>query len=285
MTFQRVKNLLHQSIFNKYLFNLMKSTFVSKKSLIASFFSFLSPVKDAPVVFAGISIFNSIIRFFSFLFFFVCATVILWAKDMLPEKKAMLELLIERGITNQRVLDTMQKVPRENFVPEKYKAEAYEDGPLPIGYGQTISQPYIVAYMTQELNLTGKEKVLEIGFGSGYQTAILAELSKEVYAIEILEGVYEFGKTNLLKMGYKNVFLKLGDGRIAWNEKAPFDCILAAAAPESLPEELIPQLKEGGRMIIPIGEISNQILFTYVKRKGKLVVLNRLPVRFVPMTK
>ncbi|MCX7999982.1 MAG: protein-L-isoaspartate(D-aspartate) O-methyltransferase [Leptospiraceae bacterium] len=204
---------------------------------------------------------------------------------MILEKKAMLELLKDRGISNPKVLKAMEKVPRENFVLERYKSEAYEDGPLPIGNGQTISQPYIVAYMTQELELTGKEKVLEIGFGSGYQTAILAELAKEVYSIEILPDVFEFGKSNLSKMGYKNIFLKLGDGRTGWKNKAPFDCILAAAAPESLPEELVSQLKEGGRMVIPIGELQNQILYTYVKREGKLIIRNRLPVRFVPMTK
>lgn len=224
-------------------------------------------------------------KFLYVLLLVFCFKISLGSEGMLPEKKAMIELLIERGIVDNRVIEAMKKIPREDFVPEKYKAEAYEDGPLPIGYGQTISQPYIVAYMTQELNLTGKEKVLEIGFGSGYQTAILAELAKEIYSIEIVPGVYEFGKSNLSKMGYKNVFLKLGDGRTGWKDKAPFDCILAAAAPESLPQELVSQLKENGRMVIPIGEIHNQILYTYVKQKGKLVVKSRLPVRFVPMTK
>ncbi len=224
-------------------------------------------------------------KFIYFLVLFLFWRDNLWSESMFLEKKAMIELLVERGIKDKRVIEVMNKIPRENFVPEKYKLEAYEDGPLPIGYGQTISQPYIVAYMTQELNLNGKEKILEIGFGSGYQTAILSELAKEVYSIEIVPGVYEFGKNNLAKMGYRNVFLKLGDGRTGWKDKAPFDCILVAAAPESLPQELIPQLKENGRMIIPIGEIHNQVLYTYVKREGKLIVINKLPVRFVPMTK
>lgn len=205
--------------------------------------------------------------------------------DWQPSKQAMIQLLKSRGIRDSRVLAAMAKVPRENYVLPEFRNRAYEDGPLPIGEGQTISQPYIVAYMTEELKLNGTEKVLEIGFGSGYQTAILAELAKEVYAIEIVPKVYEFGKKNIEQAGYKNVFLKLGDGRTGWKDKAPFDAILAAAAPEELPFELETQLKEGGRMVIPIGPLYNQRLYTYVKKGGVLKVEATLPVRFVPMTK
>ncbi len=219
--------------------------------------------------------------FFSFL---LLNCVYIQGQSMSEKKAEMLQVLKDRNIKDAKVLLAMAKVPRENFVSSRFKDQAYEDGPLPIGHGQTISQPYIVAYMTQELQLSGKEKVLEIGFGSGYQTAILAELAGKVYAIEIIKEIYEFGKNNLESLGYKNIFLKLGDGRTGWKHEAPFDCILVAAAPESLPKELEEQLKEGGRMVIPIGPAYNQILYTYYKKNGKLQIENKLPVRFVPLT-
>lgn len=196
----------------------------------------------------------------------------------------MIELLKARGIHNKRVLNAMGKVDRTRFVLPEYKNRAYEDGPLPIGENQTISQPYIVAYMTQELGLTGTEKVLEVGSGSGYQTAILAELAKEVYAIEIIPALYELGKKNLGYFGYGNVFLKKGDGRNGWKDLAPFDAILVAAAPEELPREWESQLKEGGKMLVPVGSGYNQLLHTYTKKNGKLIEVKSIPVRFVPLT-
>ncbi len=221
-------------------------------------------------------------RAFSIVFLFLLSGI--FAEDVSISKRRMIELLKSRGIHDKKVLEAMSRVKRELFVLPDYKSQAYEDGPLPIGEGQTISQPYIVAYMTQELQLKGTEKVLEIGFGSGYQTAILAEIANEVYSIEINPKIYEFGRKNLEPLNYKNVSLKLGDGRTGWKDKSPFDAILVAAAPVELPRELEPQLKEGGRMVIPIGELSNQSLITFVKRKGRLVSEQSLPVRFVPLT-
>ncbi len=207
-------------------------------------------------------------------------------KELGKERKAMVvEQIEERGIRDGRVLEVMEKVPRHEFVPEKYRAFAYEDSPLPIGKGQTISQPYIVALMTECLNLEGNEKVLEVGTGSGYQAAILSELAKEVYTIEIVEPLAERAEELLKKLGYRNVKVKCGDGYLGWEEYAPFDGIIVTCAPDHIPQPLIDQLAEGGRMVIPVGEVYfPQVLKLIEKREGKVTVRNVTPVRFVPMT-
>jgi len=207
-------------------------------------------------------------------------------RDLERRRKAMVvEQIEKRGIRDGRILKVMETVPRHEFVPEEYRAFAYDDSPLPIGEGQTISQPYIVALMTECLNLEGDEKVLEVGTGSGYQAAILCELVKEVYTIEILETLAERAEELLQKLGYKNVKVKCGDGYLGWEEYAPFDGIIVTCAPDHIPRPLIDQLAEGGRMVIPVGEIDfPQVLKLVEKREGEVTIRNVVPVRFVPMT-
>lgn len=192
------------------------------------------------------------------------------------------EQIIARGIRDERVIQAMLKVERDQFVPENLRQFAYEDRPLPIGYGQTISQPYIVALMTSLLGLKGDEKVLEIGTGSGYQAAILAELTKEVYTIEIIPQLAKQAESRLKKLGYKNVKVKCGDGFEGWPEYAPFDCIIVTCAPEEIPPLLIQQLKEGGRMVIPVGKFWQELKLV-VKENDKIKIKDIIPVRFVPM--
>ena len=188
-----------------------------------------------------------------------------------------------RGITDERVLAAMGKVPREEFVPPESRAASYEDGPLPIGYDQTISQPYIVAFMTEQLRLKPSDHVLEIGTGSGYQAAILAELVSEVYSIEIVEPFARAAEATLQRLGCKNVHLKIGDGYKGWPEAAPFDAIIVTCAPDKVPQPLIDQLKDGGRMVIPVGERFAQQLYLLEKKNGQMKESATLPVRFVPM--
>lgn len=189
-----------------------------------------------------------------------------------------------RGITNAHVLAAMRKVPRHELVPERVRSAAYDDSPLPIGHGQTISQPYIVAFMTEKLEAKPTDRVLEIGTGSGYQAAVLAELVKEVYTIEIVEPLAERATADLKRLGYTNVFVRAGDGYKGWPEAAPFDAIMVTCAPEDVPQPLVEQLKDGGRMIIPVGPFGDQNLVLLHKRGGKLERRAVLPVRFVPMT-
>ncbi|MFC2087376.1 protein-L-isoaspartate(D-aspartate) O-methyltransferase [Bacteroidota bacterium] len=189
------------------------------------------------------------------------------------------------GISDENVIDAMLSVKRHRFVPESYKAYSYLNRPLPIGYNQTISQPYIVAYMTQILKLTKNSKVLEIGTGSGYQAAILAELCDSVYSIEIIKELGIKAKNTLHDLGYTNIRLKIDDGYMGWPEHAPFDAIIVTCAPSKIPEPLKDQLAEGGSMIIPVGEEDSvQLLYLLKKQKGKLEEHAILPVRFVPMT-
>jgi protein-L-isoaspartate(D-aspartate) O-methyltransferase len=188
-----------------------------------------------------------------------------------------------RGISDEQVLAAMQKVERQRFVPSAYRAEAYEDYPLPIGDGQTISQPYIVAFMTEALELKKSDKVLEIGTGSGYQAAILAEICDSVYTIEIFQSLALSAMKVLNELGYLNVFVRVGDGYEGWEEHAPYDGIIVTCAPGQVPEKLQDQLAEGGRMIIPIGGNYTQELILLEKKNGKLQQKNVLPVRFVPM--
>jgi protein-L-isoaspartate(D-aspartate) O-methyltransferase len=202
-------------------------------------------------------------------------------------RKKMLEQQLAgagRDITNRRVLEVMGTVPRHEFMPENMRREAYEDYPLPIGHGQTISQPYIVAFMTEQLQPKPTDKVLEIGTGSGYQAAVLAGLVKEVYTIEIVEPLAKQAQATLARLGFKNVKVKAGDGYLGWPEAGPFDAIIVTCAPEKIPEALAKQLKEGGRMIIPVGPSHHQELYLLTKEQGQMRQKSVLAVRFVPMT-
>ena len=189
-----------------------------------------------------------------------------------------------RGLTNARVLDGMGKVPRHEFVPAELRHRAYDDSSLPIGYGQTISQPFVVAFMTEQLNPQPTDRVLEIGTGSGYQAAVLAGLVREVCTIEIVEPLALRARADLLRLGYTNIQARSGDGHLGWPEAAPFDAIIVTCAPESVPAPLVEQLRDGGRMIIPIGPVGDQNLILLRKQGGRLVQSAVLPVRFVPMT-
>ena len=185
----------------------------------------------------------------------------------------------------------MRKIDRRLFVPESYEGDAYSDKPLPIGHGQTISQPYIVAVMSQALELTGKERVLEIGTGSGYQAAVLGELAREVYTIEIVEDLAARSEALLRRLGYKHVHVGVGDGAAGWPDRAPFDAIIVSCAPEDVPLSLITQLKIGGRLVVPIGPSLElkpweaQQLMAIRKNKSGLTREKLLDVRFVPMTR
>ncbi len=195
----------------------------------------------------------------------------------------MVETQIQaRGITNEHVLSAMQKVPRHEFVPLSEKLSAYNDNPLPIGYDQTISQPYIVALMTQEIHPEPTDKVLEVGTGSSYQAAVLAEIVKEVYSIEILEPLHEEAKKRLEKLGYRNIYLRKGDGTKGWPEAAPFDKIIVTAGGLKIPESLVAQLKEGGRIVMPVGD-RDQMLVVGIKQGNALKTYESIPVRFVPL--
>jgi protein-L-isoaspartate(D-aspartate) O-methyltransferase len=189
------------------------------------------------------------------------------------------------GIRDPKVLAAMRKVPRHEFVPAEWRDRAYDDRPLPIGEDQTISQPYIVAFMTEQLALKPGERVLEIGTGSGYQAAVLAELVKDVYTIEIVEPLGKRAAETLKRLGYARVHMRLGDGYRGWPEAAPFHAIIVTCAPDAVPKPLTEQLAEGGRMVIPVGEAGgSQQLIVLRKENGKLVTQRTLPVRFVPMT-
>ncbi len=207
--------------------------------------------------------------------------------DYQAERGKMVKNQIEaRGITNSLILEAMRKVERHNLVPEAYRKNAYLDRPLPIGEGQTISQPYIVAYMTVLLEPLPNMRVLEIGTGSGYQAAVLAEIVKEVFTVEIVEPLGKRAEKDLRDLGYENIHVKIGDGHQGWPENGPYDAILVTAAAKEIPPPLIEQLKDGGRMIIPIGPSSDrQELILLEKVNGEIKTTNLLPVRFVPFTR
>jgi len=187
-----------------------------------------------------------------------------------------------RDIVNPRVLDAMSRVQRHLFVPEPLRADAYGDHPLPIGHDQTISQPYIVGFMSQALDIEPQHRVLEIGTGSGYQAAILAELAKEVYTIEILAPLADSARRTLETLGYRNVRVRTGNGYAGWPEHAPYDRIMVTAAPDEVPPALVEQLRVGGRMAIPVGTVAQELRILRRTQAG-LETLQTLPVRFVPM--
>jgi len=204
-------------------------------------------------------------------------------KDDTARRAAMVALQIERrGVRDPRVLAAMGNVPRHLFVPEHLQGAAYEDEPLPIGRGQTISQPYIVAYMTEALELKETDKVLEVGTGSGYQTAVLAELVRDVWTVEIDETLSARARGTLASLGYHRIEFRVGDGAAGWPEAAPFDAIIATACPPDLPGSWAAQLRDGGRLITPVGR-DEQVL-VLIRRKGDAFIETRLlPVRFVPL--
>lgn len=191
--------------------------------------------------------------------------------------------LLQRGIRNERVLTAMARVPRHEFVADPYRAQAYDDNPLPIGEGQTISQPYIVALMLEMLEVSEEDIVLEIGTGSGYQTALLAQLSRHVYSIERHAALAAKAQAVLAKLGYTNVTIEVGDGSKGLPAHAPFDGIVVSAAAPDLPQALFEQLKEGGRLVVPVGPTEAQFLQLVTKKEGKPVLSEQIPCRFVPL--
>ena len=205
-------------------------------------------------------------------------------QDFTKERLAMVEeQLRRRGIRDEGVLSAMSKVPRHLFVPSESQSESYEDRPLPIGDGQTISQPYMVAIMTQSLELEGGEKILEIGTGSGYQTAILAELARVVFTMERLFSLIQNSEKRLRNLGYENIYCRLGDGSQGWPEEAPFDGIIVTAGAPEVPEALKSQLSEGGRMVIPVGSRYSQTLMMITKTKDRFEEEEITGCVFVPL--
>ena len=209
-----------------------------------------------------------------------------WEEELADQRRRMVEMQIQRrGITRAAVLAAMERVPRHLFVPEEYIDLAYEDRPLPIGKEQTISQPFIVAYMTDALELSPTDRVLEVGLGSGYQAAVLGQLAGRVYSIEILPELARKSARVLSELGYDNIHVRVGDGRGGWPEEAPFDAIIATAAPAEVPRALLDQLAPGGRMVIPIGTGSQELRRIRRSSDGaRFDATSLMGVRFVPMT-
>jgi len=206
------------------------------------------------------------------------------SSEKMADAREELVAELSREVSDQRVLEAVARVRREAFVPDEVRHFAYQNRPLPIGYGQTISQPYIVAYMTEGLQVTNNKKVLEIGTGSGYQAAVLGELAREVYTIEIVPQLADHARNTLAALGYRNVHVRTGDGYLGWPEQAPFDAIMVTAAPDHVPQPLVDQLAVGGRMIIPVGVAYQEILL--VSRTPTGIVQQRtIPVRFVPLVR
>jgi protein-L-isoaspartate(D-aspartate) O-methyltransferase len=200
-------------------------------------------------------------------------------------RRMVVRQIARRGISDQRVIQAMGEVPRHEFVPSQARADAYEDRPLPIGYGQTISQPYIVAFILERLLLESSDRVLEVGTGSGYQAAVLSRLVKQVFSIEIVDELIFRATGDLRRLGYQNILVKSGDGYHGWPEHAPFDAITVAAALDHIPPSLTSQLGEGGRLVIPIGNAQDQQLWLVEKQAGELQRQAICPVRFVPFTR
>lgn len=205
-------------------------------------------------------------------------------QDFVSERKLMVARQLRgHGISDQRVLVAFESIPRHLFVPEEYRSAAYEDGPLPIGFSQTISQPFIVAYMTQLLDLIGSERVLEVGTGSGYQAAVLAALTAEVHTIELIPALADRAKTVFEQLGLRNIHLHVGDGSLGWDEAAPYDAILVTAAGPRVPKSLLSQLAERGRMVLPVGERGDQVLELWRRDGETFPHETLLPVAFVPL--
>ena len=205
-------------------------------------------------------------------------------RDYQSERKKMVEdQIVSRGIKDERVVNAMLEVPRHEFVPEDWKDYSYSDGPIPIGMGQTISQPYIVAIMTELMGVKEGDKVLEIGTGSGYQAAVLAAMGCNVYTIEILGELTGRARNVIEKLGYNNVHFKVGDGYEGWEEHSPYDAITATASPAEIPHPLVDQLKQGGRMVLPVGK-DHQELKLITKTEDGMETKDIIPVAFVPMT-
>ncbi len=200
------------------------------------------------------------------------------------ERNRLVDSQLAGEIRHKGVLDAMRRVPRHRFVPESHQAEAYHDTPLPIGLGQTISQPFIVAYMTEVLDPRPTDRVLEIGTGSGYQAAVLAELVQEVYSIELVPALAERARSVLDELGYKNIHTRVGDGYKGWPDAAPFDKIIVTAAPDEVPQALVDQLAPDGIMVVPVGR-GDQIMTILRRTKDGIVRRETIPVRFVPMIK
>ena len=206
------------------------------------------------------------------------------SEDQLTEqRRALVEQLKSAGVTSKPVLNALLKVARHRFVPSSYQHLAYENRPLPIGHEQTISQPYIVGYMTEAAEIAPGEKVLEIGTGSGYQAAVLAELAKDVYTIEIIPPLADSARKLLAELGYKNVHVKTGNGYEGWPEHAPFDAIVVTAAPDQVPKALVDQLAPRGKLVIPVGTAFQEMVIIDKNETG-VVERRTIPVRFVPMT-
>lgn len=205
------------------------------------------------------------------------------SKSFEEKRERMVESQLHpRGIKDDNVLEAMRKVPRHMFVPDNMLVHAYDDEPLPVGEGQTISQPYIVAYMTEILRLEKKNRVLEIGTGSGYQAAILAEIAQEVYTVEVIESLSLRAQKVLDRLEYRNIQFKIGDGNLGWKELAPFDAVIVTAAPSRIPESLQEQLMIGGKMVIPVGDTFQELVLVTRERK-KFKKKQLIPVRFVPL--
>lgn len=205
------------------------------------------------------------------------------AQDFEQQRRNLIDQLRSQGINSKTVLDAMLKVPRHEFVPSSQRHMAYQNRPLPIGHDQTISQPFIVGYMTEAASVAPGEKVLEIGTGSGYQAAVLAELAREVYTIEIIPELAEGARSVLRELGYKNVQVKTGNGYEGWPEHAPFDAIVVTAAPDEVPQALVNQLALGGKMVIPVGTTFQEMVIITRNESG-VVERRTIAVRFVPMT-
>lgn len=221
-------------------------------------------------------------------FIWLCVILPFFQEDPFVKQREemVLKTIEKRGVKNKAVLKSMKTVKRHLFVPDNAIADAYTDRPLPIGYGQTISQPYIVAYMTEVINPKPEYKVLEIGTGSGYQAAVLAEIVKEVYTIEIIPELGHAAAARLEKLGYANVHVNVSDGYFGWPEHGPYDAIIVTAAAEFVPPPLLEQLKEGGKIVIPIGSpFMNQMLMSIDKKGEKMTTKSLMPVVFVPFTR
>jgi protein-L-isoaspartate(D-aspartate) O-methyltransferase len=227
---------------------------------------------------------KTVFTLFTILFFTVCCDAQEKLDWQVKAEQMVSSQISKRGIRDKQVLENMRNTPRHLFVPEEYQMAAYEDRPLPIGHQQTISQPYIVALMTELLELNGEDKVLEIGTGSGYQAAVLAQMARSVYTIEIVEPLARSSAALLKKLEYDNVEVRYGDGYKGWPEQAPFDRIIVTAAPPEIPQALVDQLAIGGRMVLPVGEDYQELVLLTKTEKG-VTRKDIIPVRFVPMVK